>query len=280
MKCTRVEKFLPLYAAGDLTGRRRERAVEQHLAACAPCRRAAAEYQASRELFRAAALSPDFDGAFYEELRSSVLARIKRDRTLAPPSGFSKLFAARFAYAASLALLLLVAALALHSYTRRTPEDDARQKMIAAANRERPATAATIETPAETRTQSDVRPTTRPFEESARRTTNRSERRASKSSLSEPGGNIESARNGSLPSLNTTPRTPSTARRNPLAPTVAAIVATTRKNAGEMAATRGGVDGATAAQPEVSRIEIQTSDPNIRIIWLSPQTGDTARPLK
>ena len=39
-----------------------------------------------------------------------------------------------------------------------------------------------------------------------------------------------------------------------------------------------GRDG-TAAQPEVSRIEIQTSDPNIRIIWLSPKI-EAAQPLK
>jgi hypothetical protein len=276
MKCTRVEKFLPLYAAGDLTGRRRERAVEQHLAACESCRRAAAEYRASRELFRAAALSPDFDGAFYEELRNSVLARIRRDRTLAPPSGFSRLFNARFAYAASLALLLVAATLALHSYTRRTPEDGARQKMIAGANRERPAAPAAIKTQAETRTQNDERPAPRPFEEHARRTTGR-QRRTAKSSLSSPGGNIENARDSSPPGLNTTTRTASNARRNPLAPWVAAVAA--RGNGGEIAATGGG-DGGTAAQPEVSRIEIQTSDPNIRIIWLSPGAEDAARPLK
>jgi hypothetical protein len=287
MKCTRVEKFLPLHAAGDLTGHRHQRAVEQHLAACESCRRTAAEYQVSRELFRAATLSPDFDGAFYDELRDSVLARISHDRMPAPPSGFSGLFNARLAYAASLALLIVAAALALHSYTRRTPEGDARQKMIADANRARPAspttttTAATIKTPAGTRTQGDEPPTPPPSNESARGTKG-GERRAAKSSLSKPGGNIETARNNSPPSLNTKTRTPSAAGQNPLAPPVAALVAR-RVKAGEIAATRGGGrgDGGTAAQPEVSRIEIQTSDPNIRIIWLSPRAeDDAARPLK
>jgi hypothetical protein len=48
-----------------------------------------------------------------------------------------------------------------------------------------------------------------------------------------------------------------------------------------MAAARDGISGATtAAQPGVSRIEIQTSDPNIRIIWLSPGTEDPAGTLK
>jgi anti-sigma factor RsiW len=293
MKCTRVEKFLPLYAAGDLGGRRRERAVEKHLAACEPCRRTAAEYGASRELFRAAALSPDFDGAFYEELRNSVLARIRRDRTLAPPSRFSALFNARFAYAASLALILIAAALALHGYTRRTPEDGARQKFVADANQARPATPATIktpttietpatiQTPAETRTQSDERPTTPPFDESARGTTTMGgERRASRSSLPNARANVEQARSVSSRSLHTTTRAPANARLNPPAPTVAARAA--RGNTGEIAAKRsvGRGNETKAAQPEVSRIEIQTSDPNIRIIWLSPHAEDAARPLK
>jgi hypothetical protein len=41
------------------------------------------------------------------------------------------------------------------------------------------------------------------------------------------------------------------------------------------------VGSAPIDAPEVSRIEIQTSDPNIRIIWLSPKPDDAAtQPLK
>jgi len=275
MKCTRVEKFLPLYIAGDLTGRRRSRAIENHLAACEKCRRVAGEYHASRELFRAATLSPDFDGAFYEEIRNSVLAQIRRDRTPAPPSVFSRLFDVRLAYAASLASLLIAATLALHSYPSRTPEDGTRRRMIAIVNRERPATQPTIKTPRATRTGSDELTTPRPFDELARGTTGTG-RRAPKRLLPKLNANIEDARNGLLSGLNTTRRTPSTAGRNPLAPPADA---TDRANAKEIAALAGS-GGETSAQPEVSRIEIQTSDPNIRIIWLSPNREDPAQPLK
>lgn len=277
MKCTRVEKFLPLYTAGDLKGSRRRRAVEQHLAACALCRRAALEYQESREMFRAAALSTDFDDAFYEELRSSVLARIRRDRgRLAPPSAFPGRFGARFSYAASLVLLALVAALALHAYMRRTPEGGARQNAIADAKRAQPPAPALTESSAPARPRSGDVQTPRPFGESARETTGK-RRRAAESSFPQPGANAERARNGSAARLRMTGRTPATDARKPLVP---ATAATARKGVAEMAATGVGVSAGTIARPGVSRIEIQTSDPNIRIIWLSPDTGDPAGTLK
>jgi hypothetical protein len=275
MKCARVEKFLPLYAAGDLAGGRRGRAIEKHLAACAQCRRTALEYQESRELFRAAALSPDFDGAFYDELRSSVLARIKRDRTLAPPSAFPKLFGARLAYAASLALLVIAAALALSAYMRRTPEDGARQNVLAGAKTERAATPTMRESFVAARPRSDDVQAPRPVVESARGTTGAA-RRATKFSSLKPDANIERAQNGSATRLHLMSRTPAAVARNTHAPTAAA---TARSSVGETAAARDGGE-VTIAQPGVSRIEIQTSDPNIRIIWLSPDTKDPAGTLK
>jgi hypothetical protein len=277
MKCTRVEKFLLLYVAGDLAGRRRARAIEKHLAACEQCRLAASDYRASRELFRAATLSPDFDRAFYDEIRDSVLARIKSDRTLAPPApfGFPRLFNARLAYAASLAVLIIVAALALHSYPRRTPEEGAQRKMIATANHAEPATPATINTAQPTRPRSDDLPTPSSFDERARATANK-ERRAPKSLLPTTRANTERARNEAQPRLSLAQSMPSRLARNPPMQTAAA---TARANAGEVAPAFVGA-GASDATPEVSRIEMQTSDPNIRIIWLSPAKEETARPLK
>jgi hypothetical protein len=289
MNCTRTEKFLPLHVAGDLAGRRRARAIERHLVACARCRRAAAEYRASRELFSATTLSPDFDGAFYDEIRNSVLAQIRHDRTLAPPApcGFAGLFNARFALAASLALLLIAAALAFHSYAPRTSEPGAGRKMIAAVNdgsaATRPPTTATLpsktNTPPPAPAGGDARAALRQPEEFAGATSRRSAERAPKPSLSKPETYSGSAQTEAPPRLSSKQRMPVHARRNLHALNAAA--ATTRANAGELG-DRGGRAPAFAAAPapEVSRIEIQTSDPNIRIIWLSPGTEDTARPLK
>ena len=280
MKCTRVEKFLPLYVASDLAGRR-ERAVENHLAACEKCRLAAVAYRASRELFHAAALSPDFDGAFYEELRSSVLARITRDRRRpAPPRGFFTLFDARLAYAASLVLFFIAAALALHSYTRGASEEGAQQQqqLIAATNRGRTATPAMSETPPSAQPGDDKRPTPRPAHESARGASSNARRGAAKSSLPAARVHIERARNEAQPGLPSTSHAPYQVKRNPHATVIAATLTT--RAAEEMAATLAGVRIGTSAPRGVSRIEMQTSDPNIRIIWLAPETEAPARPLK
>jgi hypothetical protein len=274
MHCTRVEKFLPLHVAGDLA-KRRSRAVESHLAACEKCRLSAGEYRASRDLFCAATLSPDFEGAFYEEIRNSVLDRIRRDRTLAPPTGFSRLFNARLAYAASLSLLIVAAALALHSYTRRTPEVGDREKMIAVAERERTASPVTIKSPQTIAQGNDERPTPRPSGERASGTTNR-EQRANGAWPPRPRANIDKARNAPPSRPNTASQAPSTAGGNTRPVTFAV---TGGANAEEISA-GGGNGGATNAQREVSRIEIQTSNPDIRIIWLSPKPEDPAHPLK
>jgi hypothetical protein len=277
MRCTRVEKFLPLHIAGDLAGRRTERRVANHLATCGSCRAVAAEYAASRNLVRAAAtLPPDFDGAFYEELRRSVLDEIRRGRTrLAPPTsaGFASLFNARFAYAASLAFVVAAfAALSLHSYIGRESLDVARPDLIANANRECIGTPAVTPAPFSTQAKGDGRQTLSLASETTRETKNAGERSAKSSS---PPRRVKhgNAQNATGRSVDLTKHAPDHVQRNSLAPTIAATTA----NAAESARS----SGETEAAHEVSRIEMQTSDPNIRIIWLSPKPDDaTAQPLQ
>lgn len=279
MRCTRVEKFLPLHVAGDLAGRRVERRVANHLTTCERCRGLTEEYEASRKLVRAATLPPDFDGAFYESLRRSVLDEIERGRTTrhAPPpfAVFAALRGARFAYAASLALIVVaVAALSLHSYVGRKSKDDARtQNLIADVNGERSARPATTATPVSTQAKGDERQTRSPVHEIRRETASR-ESQAATSPSPRRRVNDGNSQTGAVRGLDTVKHTPSHARRNPLAP----IVAATAEHAEEVAS--GGAGGETNAAHEVSRIEIQTSDPNIRIIWLSPKPDGVAQPLK
>lgn len=279
MKCTRVEKFLPLHVAGDLTGRRARRAVTKHLTTCAACRHAVDEYDASRKLLRAAALPPDFGGAFYEEIRNNVLAQIKRDRTLAPPpfARFSSLFNVRLAYAASLGLIIFAAALSFYSYTRRTDEEATRQKMIVNANGQSSATpVATVTPPAVAQQERKDWQTSQASIGRAGGTTGEGGGRGAKSPLRKRPARIESLRSGAQPNLMLAGHTPSNAGRNPRAPNSAGTSQAT--NPRELATgSNGGT--ATTELTEISRIEIQTSDPNIRIIWLAPGT-DSAQPLK
>ncbi|HEV2802005.1 MAG TPA: zf-HC2 domain-containing protein [Pyrinomonadaceae bacterium] len=271
MKCTSVEKFLPLYVADDLAGarRRRHNTVAAHLAVCGSCARKAAEYQASREMFRAVLVPPDFDEEFYAGIRNNVLARIRSDRTPAAPRGFLRLPAARLAYAASLGCLILAAALALDSYMRRTPTNDAQRQTIAAAAPEQTATPAALKTPPPVQTKSRAAQASQPSEEPARSNANGLHFRVAVS-----------------PRVNATNDTPMHARRKRLAPSTAAPEREVKtETAGtNVASNAGGMMSAqseisSAAQPDISRIEIQTSDPNIRIIWLAPQTEESKPPL-
>jgi len=277
MKCTRVERLLPLHVAGDLTGRR-ARAVPKHLTMCAACRRAAAEFDASRNLLRAeaAALPAEFDEAFYEEIRHSVLARIKRDRTLAPPlsARFPSLFNVRLAYATSLALIIIAVALSLHSFLNRTSEDDRRQSVIAKANITPNGLPAATPTPQVTPAANNGLLTSQVSVEIAGRATG-GEARGAKSPSAKGRTRIERARSGAQPSFMLTGNSLPHAGRNSLAPDTGG----TKQGTNQQELATGSSGGAVSAQTEVSRIEIQTSDPNIRIIWLSPVT-DSAPPLQ
>ena len=283
MRCTRVEKFLPLYVAGDLAGRRAERHVARHLATCERCRALSDEYDASRDLVRdAAALPPDFDGAFYAELRRSVLAEIKREPgRLAPPptlAGFASLFNTRFAYAAS--LVLIVAAVAvLQSYVGRKSEDVVRpsQEMIAGGNSDHTGTPAA--TPVSTlKTAGSGGRAVAPFVKNVAGTSSGESGHVAKLPTLKRranGSNGGSAQNEPQRSVNFANNAPVRARRNPLAP----VDAAPGERKEEIASGNGSGSAPTVA-PEVSRIEIQTSDPNIRIIWLSPKPDAATEPLK
>lgn len=278
MRCTRVEKFLPLHVAGDLQGRRAAK-VANHLATCERCRVMVEEYDASQHLVRAAAtLPPDFDGAFYEELRRSVLDEIRRTRPLAPPPSFrfASLFNVRFAYAASLALIVAtVAALSLQSYLGRKSTDGAAEKMLADAKLEHTMRPQATPPTASTQATGDGRETPAPFDEAARENGRRGAQRVAQSpSTQRRAVNNGNAQSETQRSVNLAKNAPLPVRRNSRAP----IVSAPDKRVEEIA--RSSVGNVTNDAPEVSRIEIQTSDPNIRIIWLSPKPVDIAQPLK
>jgi hypothetical protein len=274
MRCTCVEKFLPLYVAGDLAGQRAARHVARHLATCERCRLLSEEYAASREFVReAATLPPDFDGAFYAEIRRSVLDEIKRERTPLAPSpafaGFASLFNARFAYAASVVLIFLaVAAFSLNSYIGRKSE-------IANVNGGR--TGKPSATPVLTvTTASSNTPSVEAVKQNLLAATNGRTRQTTKPlalKRRETGGG--NAQNETQRSLNFANNAPADAGRHPRSP----VAAAPDKRKEEIASSNSS-GGETTLAPEVSRIEIQTSDPNIRIIWLSPRPDAATEPLK
>src|SRR5262249_15654993 len=122
MKCTHAEKLIPLFSGDDLPAHQTG-ALRRHLESCTNCRRIAAEYEESEDWLRGFA-SPDLDEATLEGVRDAVIGEINR---IENRKGLLEWILPgrnpRFAFAASLALLLLIAALGLLAYRRQPPHD-------------------------------------------------------------------------------------------------------------------------------------------------------------
>ncbi|MGI9105402.1 MAG: zf-HC2 domain-containing protein [Pyrinomonadaceae bacterium] len=266
ISCTRAEKFIPLHVAGDLRGRR-ARAVTHHLAICENCRHTAAAYHAGRNLWHAASTPPpEFDDAFYDEIRNSVLAQIKRNRTLAPPFSAS-FFQWRPAYTASLALLIIAVMLSLHSHLRRTMSDARQQSPLLALNVNRELTATPAKTPTIKLNQTDEsnRQIIRSQDETAARTTRQRYGPIAPTQFDIRHLGSKNAPGATQRSLTRKKWQPAS---TPSEPTFIAAAANATRQIVTPEITPN--SGQIPASLEVSRIEMQTSDPNIRIIWLSP----------
>ena len=111
LSCKRIARMIALYAAGDLVGARR-REVAAHLATCEGCRRLAEEFSLSRNLLAQAFTLPEFGADFYSGIRGSVLGEIARDRRVSKPA----LFRRRWLYATAFAALVIAFGLMLQHF--------------------------------------------------------------------------------------------------------------------------------------------------------------------
>lgn len=241
MNCTRAKKLLPLYAAGDLEGRP-ERAVSAHLAACGECRRLAAEFERGRGWFGGAAaeFEPEFEEEFFEDLRSAVRREIAREGQQSEPrSAFALLPGWKLLIAAAALLLLLVGSLLTYRSFDRRRPSGAQDKQFVRDWAGKPGRPTS---PDEVATRPDHPRPTRPQTR---------HQRARIARPPEPERSVDglSAR-ATRPELVAAP------------------------DEGEHAAPPD-----SAESPEPLRIEIQTADPNIRIIWFAPKetTATAAR---
>ena len=118
MNCKDVQELLPLYVGGDLE-ERRAKMVTAHLQSCTECAGSANEYHETRQLLQQFAPAP-FNEAVYAGIRQRVLREIEREST-AP--GLTRLleslFRPRLRWAVATALLLAVAVFAFYFIASR-----------------------------------------------------------------------------------------------------------------------------------------------------------------
>ena len=239
MNCRRVQKSIPLYVEGDLDFHATAK-IELHLEQCGRCNWIADEYKESQAWWRSDDL-PRFDEARLGAIKSNVLMAI--DDAAKNRSRFAWLgayFSRRYVFALATAMVILSAAVVLYLYQQR-------------GNASRDSNVAGVEsTPGKDEPTDSVnnaandtvtgRHSGGTQKQRYRRQIVRTSRRslASKPSI-DRDVNVEQSVTATT--IETVPSPP--------------LYTSSRRD------------------PDVLRIEIQTSDPKIRIIWFAPKETDS-----
>jgi hypothetical protein len=247
MRCTHAEKLIPLFAGDDLPAQETD-ALRRHLKSCARCRRLAAEFEESRDWLRGFA-APHFDEAMLDGMRESVLRDIGRIENRARwlqwiVPGWNL----RFAFATSLALLLIGALFGVVINHRQSPHDPKSNRADARKGGSDQVKLPPGKMP-DDRANDD--------EQAASRKTDRRKFRR------------ESIKRGPSESPQTEGRM-----------VEPALIAQNPDTVGPTTDPSAAPDPATTdpdANQNALRIEIQTTDPNIRIIWFAPKSDASPR---
>ncbi len=258
MKCEEAETNLSLYVAGDIEEHGARERIAAHLEGCDACRSLAAEWEASQHLLHLQQ-PPEFDAAFFDAVRRNVMSRISEPR----PSLFARLLGQPFGqrtltYAAAFSLLVCAVILSTHFLRRaQTPtievakEDKSDAGKVKTDNtKESGSQAHEGATKGHDIITAPQPQSNTPPQRGVRQAVvalKRAVRRVEKLTTPPQARDSEQvAHASSAQSVNAVPD-----RLEPKRVETA------------------------AADREMFRIELQTKDPNVRIIWLSPRTTDS-----
>jgi len=239
MNCRRVQKNLPLYVEGDLDFRTAAK-IELHLEQCGRCNWLADEYKESQTWWSSDDL-PEFDDARLSAIKSDVLVQIDQaaqNRSLLAALG--AYFSRRYVFALAAAILILSAAAVLYVYQQRGKVN--RNDVVADAE-------------------------------------STSDRESSSDAGDNKSGNVASSNNseGAPKRRDRSQIGGSIHRSRTLKPSIDRGVDEQRSlNATSFETVPApSLHTSSRRDPNVLRIEIQTSDPKIRIIWFAPKETDS-----
>ena len=237
MNCRRVEEMIPLFAGGDLD-RKSAELVASHLRSCQACSFVANQYDESQEWLQSYR-PPEVGSAFFDDLKRGVLAQIELEES--PPSFFQAI-AASWKWnplIAAVALLVIIGGLVFYMSRKSQTEGSIDEQIVAEA--------ATEPTKG---TRGSVLPDVPDRKkERARRRYRRPPLKESIARVVEP---IQPERNVELP-------------------TGSLVEDPAESKVGTLLEEDPQIVGDTVAEEAPTRIEIQTADPSIRIIWFVPK---------
>jgi len=267
MNCKQVENQLPLYVGHDLEGQR-ARLITAHLVTCTQCARLVEEHEEAHQLLRQFS-APQFSEATYASVRQSVLRQIEQESS--PAQGMfagewlMRLFQPRLTWAISTGVLLGVCAFAYYFVAHRTNgPQNGRQVATLPVNAGSAPAPATSSPPTQLPVQHHpVAPSAAgshlPTATSSGKPRLRLHQTVRRNGTR--GGSLTTALTSPKPGLNQTAGQFTIAGEAPLFP--GAVPAT--------------FDTSLSARKPM-RLEIQTRDPNIRIIWFSQPSPPEGSP--
>jgi hypothetical protein len=236
MLCAHAEKLIPLFAGRDLPARETD-ALRLHMESCANCRRLADEFEESLDWLREYA-APQFDEATLDSLRDSVLRDIG---SLETRSRWIQWIAPgwNLQFMASMSILLLIAFFASYAYRAGRPRPVPVKKEVVITNSNRDQIKEGFKAP----------PSPAPYQRSLRKRPLRI--------IENPGVKPDQSQDQVVArvSLSTSPINIEPAFGPP------------------------GGDASkddSMFNREMTRIEFQTADPAIRIIWLAPKDSNSS----
>ncbi len=240
MNCREAEQLIPFFVEADLDAAAMQQ-VTKHVELCDSCRALVAEFQASQLSLRAMAL-PAFDEAMLATMRTAVrceMAQMNSRPSIA--DWLSPLWNWKVGFAAA-AVILLASGILL---SRR----DAGTKNVQVANKTSDSASSVLNVLPKEATQKT------PIAQ------NIFQPRMGRKNKAQGGVSV-SERNPENSATNSPSPARATGVEAPLQPEDATAVA-----------------AAQETEPEMLRIELQTADPNIRIIWLMPQETGRTNPV-
>jgi hypothetical protein len=240
MPCAHAEKLIPLFAGDDLSAREAD-ALRLHLESCANCRRLASEFAESRDWLREFS-APQFDEATLDGMRDSVLRDIGRIENR--PRRLQWIVPGwNLQFMASMSMLLLIVLVAAYAYrgSRSRPVPGKKDVVITNPSRN------------QNNEGFKVNPSPVPAQRSWRKRARR---------IIEP------------PSVKPVHAPDRVIAQMSISPSPINIEPTFGPPGGDAA------KDDVMFNREMTRIEFQTADPNIRIIWLTPKdsTSSSTKP--
>jgi hypothetical protein len=248
MNCKNIRELLPLFVGHDLDDKRKAH-VTSHVETCHECGVAAEEYRASRQLLQHFA-PPQFSEDVYDGIRQSVLREIGREaETPARFAVFVGFFRPQLRWAFATALLLAVAGVSYYFIAMRTSEQPLISKTGAEPN---PGPTAVVKpTPSPGRAPNGGPPQLT------------IDQRRSPNAINDAGSDRPHAERKKNPVAER--RLVEAAAKSPEVASISS--GSTRQNNKLTAPNANPASNAAVEKP--LRVEIQTRDQNIRIIWFA-----------